>query len=71
MAKKRCHKCNGTRTEKVDITSAKDTASRYFIRCKNCGLVLAVSEQVPTKPAKPANPAIGYRLFSFLKRPLV
>ena len=48
MAKKRGH-CGSAQFEKVDITSAKDTHTRYFIRCAKCGLVTTVSDYVPTK----------------------
>ena len=54
MAKKRCHRCGCARFEKVDITSAKDSHARYFIRCGKCGLVTVVSECAVTKPANVA-----------------
>ena len=62
MAKKKCHRCGCARFEKVDITSAKDTHARYFIRCEKCGLVTVVSESAVTKPAN-----VATRLIHLLK----
>ena len=37
--------CGSSTFETVDITPAGAVAKQYFVRCKRCGLVAAVSRQ--------------------------
>ncbi len=43
MRKRRC-RCGSSRFERVDMTAAGASRTRYFIRCSKCGLVVFVSD---------------------------
>ncbi|MDU4960492.1 MAG: hypothetical protein E6X17_07500 [Sporomusaceae bacterium] len=53
MKKDKCAGCSSVSFEKVDITPAGCSENRFFVRCRQCGLVsyssTAVSQSKPDK----------------------
>lgn len=66
LAKQKC-RCGSLQFEKVDITSAKDTQPRYFVRCAKCGFVAMVSDSASSAPVPAKSANIASRLIRFFK----